>query len=105
MGVVVGTEVVVVVGLIEVVDVVGCTVVVGMVVGTEVVVVVGGIEVVVVVGTVVGTGVVMKFAVIVIFAFIVTVHSPVPLHPPPDQPLKVDPGAADAERDTTVPAL
>ena len=74
--------------------------------GTEVVVVVGGIEVVVVVGTVVGGGgAVLKLAVMVIFAFIVTVHSPVPLHPPPDQPAKIDPGAAAAERETTVPAL
>ncbi len=80
-------------------------VVVGTVVGTEVVVVVGRIEVVVVDATVVGEGAVLKFAVTVTFAFIVTVHSPVPLHPPPDQPSKIDPRAAVAERETTVPAL
>jgi len=77
-------------------------VVVGIVVGIEVVV--AGREVVVV-GTVVGAGAVLKLAVTVIFAFIVTVHSPVPLHPPPDQPSKSDPGAAVAERDTAVPGL
>jgi len=77
-----------------------------MTVVVEVVVVVGRIDVVVVVGTVVGAGgAVLKLAVTVIFAFIVTVHSPVPLHPPPDQPSKSDPGAAVAERDTAVPGL
>jgi hypothetical protein len=106
-----GTEVVDEVVVTYDVVVVGRTEVVGTVVvaGTEVVdevvvtydvVVVGRTEVVEVV-TVIG----LKLAVTVIFTFIVTVHSPVPLHPPPDQPLNVNPGAAVAERGTTVPAL
>ena len=97
-------DVVVVVGRIDVVetDVVEEVV---MTVVVDVVVVVGLIEVVVVVGMVVGAGAVLKLAVIVIFVFIVTVHSPVPLHPPPDQPLKIDPEAAVAERDTMAPGL
>ncbi len=90
----VGFKTVVVVGGTDVVEEVVMTVVV------VVVVVVGRMDVVEVV-TVIG----LKLAVIVIFAFIVAVHSPVPLHPPPDQPPKIDPGAAVAERDTTVPAL
>ena len=57
------------------------------------------------VGGLVVTRLVLKLALIVVFAFIVTVQSPVPLHPPPDQPSKVDPAAAVAERDTTVPGL
>ncbi len=41
----------------------------------------------------------------VVALFIVATHSPVPLHTPPDQPEKVDPGSAFAERDTTVAGL
>jgi hypothetical protein len=36
-------------------------------------------------------------------AFIVTVHVPVPKHPPPDQPVNVDPKTADAVRVTVSP--
>ena len=88
-------DVVDVVGLIEVV------VVVGMVVGTDVVDVVRGIDVV----EVVLAALTLKFAVIVMFAFITTVHGPVPVHPPPDHPPKVDPEAAAAERAAAVPVL
>ena len=109
---VVATEVVDVVGtmdVVEVVDVVGGIDVVEtevveevvMTVVVDVVDVVGGMDVVVVVVTTL----ILKLAVIVAFAFNVTVHSPVPLHPPPDQPSKVDPTAAVAERDTTLPGL
>jgi hypothetical protein len=100
---VVVTYVVDVVGGIDVVEVVGVagTEVADEVVVTYVVDVVGGIDVVEVVLTIL----VLKLAVIVVFAFIVAVHSPVPLHSPPDQPSKVDPGSAVAERDTTVPGL
>jgi hypothetical protein len=77
------------------------TEVVDEVVVTYVVDVVGGIDVVEVVLTIL----VLKLAVIVVFVFIVVVHSPVPLHPPPDQPSKVDPGSAVAERGTTMPGL
>jgi hypothetical protein len=38
----------------------------------------------------------LKFAVIVILSYIVTVHAPVPLHPPPDQPENKDPDEGDA---------
>jgi hypothetical protein len=37
-------------------------------------------------------------------ALIVTVHVPVPEHPPPDQPLKFDPDAGAAVNVTAVPA-
>ena len=36
-------------------------------------------------------------------AFIVTVHVPVPVHPPPLQPVKVDPAAGVAVKVTAVP--
>lgn len=39
------------------------------------------------------------------FEFIVTVHEPTPLHPAPDQPLKLDPDAAVAVSVTVVPAV
>jgi hypothetical protein len=35
---------------------------------------------------------------------IVTVHAPVPEHPPPDQPLKLDPDPGAAVNVTAVPA-
>jgi hypothetical protein len=38
-----------------------------------------------------------------IAAFIVTVHAPVPLHPPPDQPLNVEPADGLAVSVTAVP--
>ena len=47
--------------------------------------------------------VVAKDAVTDVAAFIVTVQVPVPEHPPPDQPEKVEPLAADAARATDVP--
>ncbi len=47
----------------------------------------------------------LKFAVTVVAAFIVTLHVPVPEHPPPLQPLNVDPPVALAVRVTTVPLL
>ena len=37
--------------------------------------------------------------------FIVTTHVPVPEHPPPDHPLKVEPDAAVAVRVTVEPAV
>ena len=42
-------------------------------------------------------------AVTVVLAFIVTAHAPVPAHPPPDQPLKVEPPAAAAAKLTVEP--
>src|SRR5260221_11528411 len=45
----------------------------------------------------------LKVAVTVVAAFIVTLHVPVPEHPPPLQPLNVDPPAAPAVSVTTVP--
>jgi len=42
-------------------------------------------------------------AVIVVVAVSVTVHVPAPLHPPPLQPVNVDPTADAAVRVTTVP--
>jgi hypothetical protein len=36
-------------------------------------------------------------------AFITTVHVPVPEHPPPDQPLNIEPDAGDAVNVTAVP--
>jgi hypothetical protein len=39
----------------------------------------------------------------VVAAVKVVVHAPVPLHPPPDQPVNVEPVVADAVRVTTVP--
>jgi hypothetical protein len=45
-----------------------------------------------------------KVAVTVLPALIVTVHFPVPEHPLPDQPAKLEPDCAVAVRVTTVPA-
>jgi len=45
----------------------------------------------------------LKVAVTVVEAVSVTVQVPVPLHPPPLHPLKVDPVAAVAARATAVP--
>ena len=42
-------------------------------------------------------------AVTVVALFKVTTHVPVPLHPPPDQPLNTEPEAAEAVRVTVVP--
>jgi len=47
--------------------------------------------------------VVAKDAVTVVAAFIVTVQVPVPEHPPPDQPVKVDPLVAKAVKVTDFP--
>ena len=48
--------------------------------------------------------VVAKVAVTFWSLLIVTVQVAVPLHPPPDQPLKLEPDAAAAVSVTTVPA-
>jgi hypothetical protein len=45
----------------------------------------------------------LKVAVIDLSAVIVTVHVPVPLHPPPDQPANNDPDAGDAVSVTAAP--
>ena len=45
----------------------------------------------------------VKVAVTDVAAVIVTVHVPVPEHPPPDQPEKVDPLVAEAVRVIDVP--
>ena len=45
----------------------------------------------------------MKFAVTVWSAFIVTVHAPVPLQPPPLQPVNVEPPVEAAVRATALP--
>jgi len=45
----------------------------------------------------------LKVAVTEVAAFIVMVHVPVPEHPPPDQPEKIDPLVAEAVRITDVP--
>jgi len=45
----------------------------------------------------------LKVAVVVLAAFMVTVQVLVPVHPPPDQPVKVDPAAGAAVRVTAVP--
>ena len=42
-------------------------------------------------------------AVTLVAAVIATVHVPVPLHPPPDQPANDEPAAGDAVSMTTVP--
>jgi hypothetical protein len=55
------------------------------------------------VGATVAATVVLKVATTVVAAFIVTVQVPVPEHPPPDQPEKVDPLSAEAARVTDVP--
>ena len=47
----------------------------------------------------------MKVAVTVVSAESVSLHVPVPLHPPPDQPAKPDPATADAVSVTAVPPL
>ena len=47
--------------------------------------------------------VVAKVAVTDVAAFIVTVQVPVPEHPPPDQPEKVDPLVAEAAKVTDFP--
>jgi hypothetical protein len=44
-----------------------------------------------------------KFAVAVVAAVIDTVHWPVPVHPPPDQPMNNEPAAGLAVRVTLVP--
>jgi hypothetical protein len=44
-----------------------------------------------------------KVAVTVVAAFIVTTQSPVPAHPPPDQPEKEEPAAGEALSVTVVP--
>jgi hypothetical protein len=46
--------------------------------------------------TVSANGASAKVAVTVVAAVIVTTHEPVPLQPPPDQPLKIDPPAGVA---------
>ncbi len=70
-----------------------------------VVVVVPSIVVVVVVtaAVVVVVGIKSKVAVTVRFSFMVTVQLPVPEHPPPLQPAKIEPEAADAVSVTSVP--
>ena len=45
----------------------------------------------------------VNVAVTVVALFRGTAHVPVPLHPPPDQPVKVDPVAAVAVRVMVVP--
>jgi hypothetical protein len=45
-----------------------------------------------------------KDAVTPVLEFSVSVHVPVPLHPPPDQPVKIDPTSAAAVSVTLVPA-
>ena len=45
----------------------------------------------------------MNVAVTVVAAVTVTVHAPVPLHPPPLQPANVEPAAAAAVSVTAVP--
>ena len=47
--------------------------------------------------------VVLNVAVTVVFALTVTVQVPVPEHPPPDQPAKVEPEVGDAVSVTDVP--
>jgi hypothetical protein len=47
----------------------------------------------------------VKVAVTVIAEFIVTVQGPVPVQPPPLQPVKVDPLAGLAVRVTAVPLV
>ena len=46
-----------------------------------------------------------KFAVTVVAAVTVTTHVPVPLHPPPDHPVKREPGTAVAVNVTAAPVL
>jgi hypothetical protein len=45
----------------------------------------------------------VNVAVTVVAAVIVTVHEPVPLHPPPDQPAKYEPVLGEADRRTAAP--
>ena len=47
----------------------------------------------------------LKAAVTDLAASMARVHPPVPVQPPPDQPAKLEPGLADAERVTTVPLV
>src|SRR5439155_368880 len=47
----------------------------------------------------------LKVAVTVVAAESVTVHAPVPEHPPPSQPVKVEPAAAVAVSVTAVPLV
>ena len=41
----------------------------------------------------------------VVLLFRLTVQGPVPEHPPPDQPVKVDPASAEAVRVTSMPVV
>ena len=50
-------------------------------------------------------GIMVNVAVTFCAAFMVTVHVPVPLHPPPDQPVKVEVASGVAARVTNVPLL
>jgi hypothetical protein len=47
----------------------------------------------------------VNVAVTVVAVLTVTTHMPVPLHPPPDQPVNVEPVLADAVNVTLVPKL
>lgn len=47
----------------------------------------------------------MNVAVTEVAAFMVTVHVPVPVQPPPDQPVKVEPDVALAVSVTLLPVL
>jgi len=47
----------------------------------------------------------VNVAVTVVFPVIVVAHDPVPLHPPPDQPLNVEPELAVAVRVILVPEV
>jgi hypothetical protein len=51
-----------------------------------------------------GGGLLVKVAVTDWSKLIVTVHVPVPLHPPPDQPAKLEPELGEALNVTIVPA-
>jgi hypothetical protein len=51
----------------------------------------------------IGVGVKPNSANITVVVLRLTVHVPVPEHPPPDQPIKVEPVSDDAERITVIP--